>query len=141
MFFNSEKFHYISFSSSLSFNSYNVYANPNMEIINPSDNVLDLGIFMSSNCSFEFHIQNLYKKISNLSGWILRTFTTRDSITMLTLFKSLVLPRLDYGSQLWSPHLVKHIDQFEKFQRSFTKHITGMQSLEYSEQLVSLKLY
>ena len=87
-----------------------------MEIINPSDNVLDLGIFMSSNCS-------------NLSGWILRIFTTRDSITMLTLFKSLVLPRLDYGSQLtWSPHLVKHIDQLEKIQRSFTKHITGMQS-------------
>ena len=128
MFFNSEKFHYISFSSSLSFNSYNVYANPNMEIINPSDNVLDLGIFMSSNCS-------------NLSGWILITFTTRDSITMLTLFKSLVLPRLDYGSQLSSPHLVKHIDQLEKIQRSFTKHITGMQSLDYSERLVSLKLY
>ena len=112
--------HYISFSSSLSFNSYNVYAYPNMEIINPSDNVLDLGICMYSNCSFEFHIQNLCKKCSNLSGWILRTFTTRDSITMLTLFKSLVLPRLDYGSQLWSPHLVKHIDQLEKIQRSFT---------------------
>ena len=60
---------------------------------------------------------------------------------MLTLFKSLVLPRLDYGSQLWSPHLVKHIDQLEKIQRSFSKHITGMQSLEYSERLVSLKLY
>ena len=72
------------------------------------------------------------KKCSNLSGWILRTFTTRDSITM-TLFKSLVLPRIDYGSQLWSPHLVKHIDQLEKIQRSFTKHITGMQSREYSE--------
>ena len=56
MFFNFEKFHYILFSSSLSFNSYNVYANPNMKIINPSDNVLDLGIFMSSNCSFEFYI-------------------------------------------------------------------------------------
>ena len=110
-----EKFHYISFSSSLSFNRYNVYANPNMEIINPSDNVLDLGIFMSSsNCSFEFHMENLCKKCSNLSGWILRTFTTRDSITMLILFKSIVLSRLDYGSQLWSPHLVKHIDQLEK---------------------------
>ena len=65
-----------SFSSSLSFNSYNVYANTNMEIINPSDNVLDLGIFMSRNCSSDFHIQNLCKKCSNLSGWILRTFTT-----------------------------------------------------------------
>ena len=118
MFFNSEKFHYMSFSSSLSFNSYNVYANPYMEIINPSDNVLDLGIFMSSNCSLEFHIQNLCKKYSNLSGWILRNFTTRDSITMLTLFKSLVLHRLDYGSQLWSPHLVKQIDKLEKIQRS-----------------------
>ena len=60
---------------------------------------------------------------------------------MMTLFKSLVLTRLDYGSQLWSPHLVKHIDQLEKNQISFTKHITGMQSLEYSERLVSLKLY
>ena len=112
-----------------------------MEIINPSDNVLDLDICMSSNCSFGFHIQNLCKKCSNLSGWILGTFTTRDCITMMTLLESLVLPILDYGSQLWSPHLVKHIDQLEKNQRSFTKHITAMQSLEYSERLVSLKLY
>ena len=58
--------------------------------------------------------------------------TVRDSITMMTLFKSRVLPRLDYGSQLWSLHLVKHHS---------LKHITGMQSLEYSERLVSLKLY
>ena len=65
-FFYYEKFHYISFSSSLSSNSYNVYVNPNMEIINPSDNVLDLGIFMSSNCSFEFHIQNLCKNMFKL---------------------------------------------------------------------------
>ena len=75
------------------------------------------------------------KKCSNLFGWILRTFTTRDSITMMTLFKSLVLSRLDYGSQLWSPHLVKHIDQLEKIQ------ITRLHGLEYSERLVSLKLY
>ena len=96
---------------------------------------------MSSNCSFELHIKNVCTKCSNLSGWILRTFTARDSITIMTLFKSLVLPRLDYGSQLWSPHLVKHIDPFEKIQRSFTKHLTETQSLEYSERCVSFKLY
>ena len=115
MFINSEKFHYISYSPYLTSNSYNVYANPNMEIINPSDNVLDLGIFMSSNCSFEFHNKNLYTKYSNLSGWILRTYTARDSITMMKLFKSLVLHRLNYGSQLWSPHSLKHIDQDVNF--------------------------
>ena len=141
MFFNSQKFHYVSYSLSLSSNGTNVYVNPDLEIINPSNNVLDLGIFMSGDCSFEFHIKNVCKKCTNLSGWILRTFSTRDITTMLTLFKSLVLSRLDYGSQLWSPHLVKHIDQLEKIQRSFTKHITGMQGLDYSDRLVYLKLH
>ena len=73
--------------------------------------------------------------------WSLSTFTARDSITMMTLFESLVLYRLDYVSQLWSTHFVKHIDQLDIIQRSFTKHITEMQSLEYSELLVSLRLY
>ena len=36
---------------------------------------------------------------------------------------------------------MKHIDQLEKNQRSFTKHITGMQSLEYSKRIVILKFY
>ena len=118
----------MSYSSSLSSNSTNVYVNPDLEIINPTNNVLDLGIFMSGDCSFEFHINKWCKKCTNLSGRILRTFFIRDITTMLTLFKSLVLSRLDYGYQLWSPHLVKHIDQLEKVQRSFTKHIIGMQS-------------
>ena len=60
--FNSQKVHYISYSSSLSSTSYNVYDNANMEIIIPSDNVLDIDICMSNNCSFEFYINNLCKK-------------------------------------------------------------------------------
>ena len=48
-----------------------------MEIIN---NILDLGNFMSINCSSELII-NLCKHVqASLVG--LRTFTTRDSITM-----------------------------------------------------------
>ena len=65
----------------------NVYTNPNMEIISPSINVLDLGIYMSDDCIFNYHISSLSKKCTNLSGWILRTFYARDCITMLTLFK------------------------------------------------------
>ena len=112
-----------------------------MEIISPSMNVLDLGIYMSSDCTFNYYISSLSKKCANLSGWILRTFYTRDCITMLTLFKSIVLSRLDYGSQLWSPFLIKHITQLEKLQRSFTKHITGMNDMPYHERLNSLGLY
>ena len=116
----------------------NVYTNPNMEIISPSMNVLDLGIDMSGDCTFNYHISSLSKKCVNLSGWILRTVYTRDCITM---FKSIVLSGLDYGSQLWSLFLIKHITQLEKIQRSFTNHITGMNDMPYHERLKSLGLY
>ena len=54
---------------------------------------------------------------------------SRDKLTMLALFKALVLSRLDYGSQLWSPHKICQINQIEKIQRAFTKHIAGMHDL------------
>ena len=71
-----------------------------MNIIGSSTHVLDLGVSSSCNCTFDFHISNLYKRCSNLAGWILRTFSTRDPQVMLTLYKSLVMSRLDYASQL-----------------------------------------
>ena len=59
MFFNSQKFHCVSYCSSLTLNSTNTYVNPDLEITNPTNNVLDLGIFMSADCSFEFHIKSI----------------------------------------------------------------------------------
>ena len=88
---------------------------------------------MSSDCSFDFHISNLVKRTKHLTGWILRTFSFRDKLTMLTLFKALVMSRLDYGCQLWSPYLIKHINMVEKVQRSFTRFISGMAGLSYTE--------
>ena len=106
MLFNHQTFNYISFSSSMSSINTNVYYSPSFDIINPSENVLDLGINMSRNCSFDVHINILCKTCTELSGWILITFTSdsRDSITLMTLFNVLILPRLDYCSQLWSLH-------------------------------------
>ena len=76
---------------------------------------LDFGITMSRNCSFDVHINILCKKCTDLSRWILRTFTSRDSTTLMTLFNASILSRLDYCSQLWSPHLIRHIIQIERF--------------------------
>ena len=45
-----------------------------------------------------------------------------------------MLPRLDYGSQLWSP-LIEHITQQEEMQRSITEPITGMHDIPYHERL------
>ena len=44
MLFNHHKFNFFSFSSSMSSINTNVYYSPSFDIINPSENVLDLGI-------------------------------------------------------------------------------------------------
>ena len=62
MFLNAQKFHYLCFNPSISSNKCNVYINPKYDIIPHSENVLDLGITMSSNCSFDAHIDQLSKK-------------------------------------------------------------------------------
>ena len=99
--FNSQKFKYLSFSTNLSITSdyINAYVSPHFYVIDNVNNVKDFGIIMSSNCSFEQHIIELCKWCTGLCGWILRTFSSRESTVMMTLFKSLVLSRLDYGSQ------------------------------------------
>ena len=125
-FFNSKKFRYVCFSSNVSAYKSNLYIDPAMNIIGPSTHVLDLGVSMSSNRTFDFHISNLYKRSSNLAGWILRTFTIIYPQVMLTLYKTLVMSRLEYASQLWSPYLLKHVYLIEKVQRVFIKHILGM---------------
>ena len=81
---------------------------------------------MSNLCDFNAHIDKTVKTCSRLVGWILRIFTTRDSTTMLTLFKSIVLPILEYTCQLWNSKSLQFVKKLEKVQRSFTKHITGM---------------
>ena len=58
---------------------------------------------MSNDLSFSVHIANTVTAASKLVGWGLRTFCGRGRRVMLTLLKSLVQPKLDYFSQLWSP--------------------------------------
>ena len=117
--FNSKQFSYVCFRSNVSAYKPNLYIDPAMNIIVPSTHVHDLGVSMPSNCTFDFPISNLYKRCSNLAGWILRTFTIRYPQVMLTLYKSLVMSRLEYASQLWAPYLLKHVYLIEKVQRAF----------------------
>ena len=76
------------------------------------------------------------------SCWLdTENITMRDCHLMLTLFKSLVLSRLDYASQLWSPYLLKHIYLIENVQKVITKHNTGIHNFSYSKRSETLKLY
>ena len=84
------KFNYVSFNGSMTPCGSNVYTNPNMELISPSMNVLDLVIYMSGDCTFNYHISSLSKKCANLTGWILRTLPYHERLKSLGLYS---LPR------------------------------------------------
>ena len=83
----------------------------------------------------------VYRGVQVFMCWILRTFENRNKLLMLTLFKSIVLSRIDDASQLWSLYKKSYICALEKIQRSFIKYIAGYQNLPYSERLKSRRLY
>ena len=60
---------------------------------------------------------------------------------MLQLWKSIVLPRLDYCSQLWNPSKSYLIQQLEELQKNFVRHINGFSNMDYWSALKELKLY
>ena len=47
----------------------------------------------------------------------------REHEQMMNLFKTLVIPILDYGSVIWNPHKLKDIALLEKVQRNYTKRL------------------
>ena len=60
---------------------------------------------------------------------------------MLTLWKSMVLPILDYCSQLWSPTKVGEIQQIEQVQKKFTRKIRNNSQEDHWCRLNSNNLY
>ena len=63
----------------------------------------DLGVIMSSTADFKAQIDSIVETVKDLSSWILRSFKSRSRLVMLQLWKSIVIPRLDYcclGSRL-----------------------------------------
>ena len=143
MSFNSDKFEYMSYLSNTNNADYHnsQYYDNKGNPIKKSDHVKDLGVHMSSSGTFTHHINITTTKAMQLCGWILRTFTTRETLPMLTLYKSLVIPHLDYCSQLWNPNSAGAITKLETVQRNFLKKIRNIHKLSYWDQLRHLKLF
>ena len=92
--------------------------------------------------TFEYHINDVVQRASIMSGWVLRTFKSRSPTLMLTLFKTMVLSKLDSCSPVYHPtSSVSLTTKIERVQRSFTRKIEGMNGLNYWLRLKLLRLY
>ena len=120
MMFNGEKFEALRYGRDDVLKCTTSYTSPEGSVIPEKEHVRDLGVTMSNDGTFKQHITNMCLSARNMCSWILRTFQSRSEDLMLTMWKSLVLPIVDYCSQLWSPSKVGQIQEIEDIQRSFT---------------------
>ena len=77
-----------------------------------------LGLLLSSDLSWSDHIQSTCSKARKLVGLLYRQFSGNTSPeVMAKLYTSLVRPHLEYGAQVWHPHLAKDIYAVENIQK------------------------
>jgi len=96
MTFNSIKFELLRYGKQTELKSDTFYTTPEGLKIEEKNEVKDLGVLMASTNGFKSQIHKIANQAKKMASWILRTFRTRDKIPMLTLYKSLVRPFLEY---------------------------------------------
>ena len=142
MVFNAGKFELLRFCSGAESFAYS-YLAPDQSQIKEKKWLRDLGVLISSDLSFTEQIEAVAQSASQIAGWALRTFRGRGKVLMLTVLKSLIHPRLEYCSELWSPKDQYSINKLEKIQANFISRIreASLQGLNYWEKLSQLSLY
>ena len=100
MVFNEEKFELLQYGTNRNLKGETNYKGSSGKPVHAVEHVKDLGVTMSNDATFCGHIDKVVSTCKQLIGYILRTYKARDKQSMLTLWKSLVLPKIEYCSQL-----------------------------------------
>ena len=141
MHFNSDKFECLRFWPGSGNQPVFQYKGPDGKEIEIKKDLRDLGVQISSDLNFKLHVEKTVAAASKLTGWGLRTFKRRSRSIMKCVWKSLIQPKIDYCSQLWSPGDQESISKLESIQRHFTSKVDGLEGLDYWERLINLQLY
>jgi hypothetical protein len=139
--FNGTKFQLMRYGPNESLKEDTLYFTDEMnQVIERFETLRDLGVMVSDDATFDKHIEHVVKKVRQKIGWVLRTFYNRSPMFMKTMWKTLILPHIDYCSQLWCPTKPGNIAKIEKLQRDFFNRIPAMRSLDYWDQLSQMKM-
>ena len=141
--FNADKFEVLRYWADPASAPDILYMAPDGGPIEEKDSTRDLGVQISTDLSFSAQIKKTIAAGSKMAGWALRSFRRRGRGLMLTVMGSLVQPRLDYCSQLWSPSGQADINGLEDVQRHFVSRIkdSALEGHNYWEKLKHLQLY
>ena len=108
--------------------------------LSPTKTVKDLGVYLSSDLTWSYHIATIIKNARKVAAWTLGVFSDRSQLTMIRLYKSMIRCHLEYCSPLWDPTSISDIQKLESVQRYFTEKIVDCNGLDYWERLKKLNL-
>ena len=117
---------------------YQMSIGPELPNITQTQIQKDLGVYFQQDASFKEYISKAVKKANRILGLIKRNFTQIDNNMLITLYKSLVRPILEYGCQVWSPMTKNLNNQIESVQRRITKIMRNLKKQSYPERLKTL---
>ena len=121
-------------------NEFCVYSTAAGNMLEPTSNVLDLGVQVCSDLSWSKHVGIIVNKAQQTLSWALSVFFDRSRTSMMTLYKSFVRSKIEYCCPLWHSRKIADIQMIESLQRTFTSKIVGMEGLDYWQRLKKLHL-
>ena len=115
----------------------NVQADEERIVVNPTLEVRDLGIRVTSNFKWETQCRGAAQKARNELFRLKSALTCKDPEVFIPLYKAFVRPHLEYCVQAWAPYF-KDIACIEQVQRLATRMLPGMKDRSYDERLLTL---
>ena len=92
-----------------------------------------LGVTFSSDLSWKHHVLAIAAKANRILGLLKRTFG-RCSEAIITGYKTMVRPIIEYACPVWNPHQAYLSDKLERIQRNVSRWILGG-PIDYTERL------
>jgi len=110
------------------------------EILSTTEIEKDLGVYLSKDLKWDFHINYMINKANRVLGMIKHPFKYLNKNSLKLLFTSLVRSQLEYAAPIWNSHSngIDKIKQIENIQR--TTRIQSLKGLSYEDRLLELGL-
>ena len=100
----------------------------------------DLGVTFSADVKVSEQCGIAASKGNQILGLIRRTITYKEKQLIVSQYKAIVRPHLEYCIQAWRPYRKKDIDKLERIQRRATKMIPELRDLSYENRLLQCDL-
>ena len=113
----------------------------NGNILPSRDYCKDLGVYVGNDLYYRHHYQIVARNNHYLCKQFRNAFASKNIEFLLLLYKTYIMPKIEYASSIWSPYYKKDIDLIENIQRKFTKFLPGMFEKSYGERIQTLQMH